>query len=680
MDAKFDLTLYAREQADGLALQLVYDANLFDAARMRDLLRQFAGLLAQACDAPQSVIADYALVTADARAVLPDPAAPLPDHFAGAVHELLAHHVAQRPDATAITAPGLRWTYRDLDERSERIACWLQAQGVGREDVVALHAERGALLVAALLGVLKAGAAVAILDAAHPPDHLRACIAAARPKAWLQIAPTDPRALLAAPLGATLDLAGAAGHARLAALPDQRAQAPESTADDLALIAFTSGSTGLPKAVEGRHGPLTHFLPWLREHFALGPGDRFAMLSALSHDPLQRDIFTALCLGGELAIPDPDAIAPRRLARWAADAGVTVANLTPALARWLCEAPAGALPALRHVFLVGDVLTHQDVHRLHELAPAVCVTNLYGTTETQRALSWHTPARAAMADGARAIVPLGRGMPGAQLLVLNAAGRQAGIGEQGEIHLRSPHLARGYRDDAALTAQRFRANPFTGAPHDRIYRTGDLGRYLPDGSVEGLGRADTQVKLRGFRIELGAIESLLAQHPGVREAVATVHGTRDDAQLVAYVIARDPPPDAAALRAHLRARLPAAQQPTDYVFLARWPLTPNGKIDRRALPAPAPARPQAEAVAARTDTEARVAALCAAVLGRAGVGMHDDFFDLGGHSLRAAQVLSRVRDAFGVDLPLRRFFETPTAAALAALIDADLGRFEEIEL
>jgi non-ribosomal peptide synthetase component F len=245
-------------------------------------------------------------------------------------------------------------------------------------------------------------------------------------------------------------------HPQLLALAGQARQVLEMTAEDLALIAFTSGSTGKPKAVEGRHGPLTHFLPWLQEYFSLGVTDRFSMLSGLAHDPLQRDMFTTFCVGATLHIPHPDVIFPERLAEWMQQQAVTVTHLTPAMAQILSEAPAGfALRDLRYVFLVGDVLTRRDVQRLRDLAPTMNVINYYGSTETQRSVSYYEVSRETASQTSREVIPLGRGIPDVQLLVLNAAGNLAGIGEHGEVYVRSAHMARGYRGDPELTAQKF---------------------------------------------------------------------------------------------------------------------------------------------------------------------------------------------------------------------------------
>ncbi|MGV7211556.1 non-ribosomal peptide synthase/polyketide synthase [Oxalobacteraceae bacterium A2-2] len=676
-DAKFELTLYAQDTAAGLDLHLVYNRGLFDAERMRELLRQYALLLEQAAAAPDDCIDSYQLLTPEARAVLPDPAAVLATGWAGAVHEMFVDCQAARPDAMAIVSHERSWTYAELHEQSERIACHLQAHGVVRGDIVAIHAARNAMVAAAVLGTLKAGAAFMMLDPVYPCAHLEACLEAGGPRAFINVEP-DPieagKAALLAAIPVRLDLGGA-GQAELEQYAGWRAQPVPVDQDDLALIAFTSGSTGKPKAVEGRHGPLSHFIPWLGGYFGLGREDRYSMLSGLAHDPLQRDIFTTLCLGATLHIPDPELITPQRLARWMARERVTVAHLTPAMAQVLSEAPPElVLPDLRYVFLVGDVLTRRDVQRLRALAPAMRVVNYYGSTETQRSVSYYEVSRETPAQALREVIPLGRGIPGVQLLVLNPAGRQAGIGEHGEVYMRSAHMARGYRGDPELTAQRFLPNPYGAGVHDRLYRTGDLGRYLPNGMVECLGRADTQVKLRGFRIELGHIESLLGQHPAVQEAVvvARADGGREKC-LAAYIVSHGEAPKSAALRQFLAARLPDYMQPAAYVFLDALPLTPNGKVNRKVLPAPELEEGGAAYVAPATAQESAMAALWESVLQREQIGVNDNFFALGGHSLLATRLANLIGERLGVALPLRALFEHPTIAGLCARV-ADSAR------
>ncbi|HLL46924.1 MAG TPA: AMP-binding protein, partial [Longimicrobiaceae bacterium] len=429
-------------------------------------------------------------------------------------------------------------------------------------------------------------------------------------------------------------------------------------------------------------GPLTHFFPWLKRTFGLVESDRFSMLSALAHDPLQRDIFTPLMLGATLCVPPPEALeAPGRLALWMREEGITVSNLTPAMGRLLADAPPGGavpgLPSLRRAFFAGDVLTRADVAALRALAPRVTVVNRYGATETQRAIGCFVID----ADGGDGFpdetsreaepLPLGRGIPGVQLLVLNSARRLAGVGELGEIHVRTPHLARGYLDDPVLTAERFVRNPFTGREDDRVYRTGDLGRYRPDGDVEPLGRADQQVKIRGFRIEPGEIEAVLREHPAVRRALVVAReDVPGEKRLVAYLVPEGEAPAVPELLRSLRERLPPYMVPSSFVALDAFPLTPNGKLDRRALPAPPSVRPAEDAyVAPRGPVEEVLAATWAEVLGVERVGAYDHFFELGGHSLAAMRLLARMRGVLGVELLLRAVFEAPTVAGLAERVE-----------
>jgi len=414
----------------------------------------------------------------------------------------------------------------------------------------------------------------------------------------------------------------------------------------------------------------SHFVPWLAARFGLGPGDRYSMLSGLAHDPLHRDVFTPLCTGAAVCCPPPGTIAAGALPTWLDAAGVTVAHLTPALGQVVSEpaegVPAGCLPGLRLAFFVGDVLTRRDVARLRELAPAVTVVNYYGSTETQRAVGHHV-VRDDPRTGGREVIPLGRGGEGVQLLVLTAAADLAGVGERGEVHVRSPHLARSYVDDEALTAERFLVSPFTGMPEDRMYRTGDLGRYLPDGDVEPLGRADRQVKVLGHRVELGEIEAVLGRHPAVREAVVTPPRA-GDGRVVAYVVVSAPVEDAD-LRRFLRERLPEHMVPAAFVRLPALPLTPNGKVDVRALPPPA--RPDAAGAAPASELERQVADVWCEVLGRPGVGVDDTFFDLGGSSLGLVRVQARLERRLGRRISVLDLVRHPTVRALAGFLAPD---------
>ena len=597
VSSTFDLTLYVGERDGGIAVRLVYAADLFDAPRMRGFLSQLEGVLRQAAAAPETRVGALSLATEAAHGVLPDPAEPLDETWRGAVHEVFAARAMATPHALAVEDPRERWTYAELDAATDRIARSLADHAVGNGDVVAITGHRSAALVRALLGTTKSGAAFLVLDPAYPAARLAEYVRIARPAAHLHLAaagdlPREVAALLDATIRTRVVLrrrgGGAAGDVDgFGSMGD--APSVRVGPDTLAYLSFTSGTTGTPKAVMGRHSSLTHFTPWLAAEFGLSAADRFSLLSGLAHDPLHRDVFTPLQLGASVVAPEPDEVGtPGYLARWLCEAGVTVVHLTPAMGQLLADTSEGErMDSLRRAFFVGDVLRRGDVQRLAALAPNLRVVNYYGSTETQRAVSYHVVDPEAEQ---KEVIPLGRGIPGVQLLVRNAAGQLAGIGEVGEIWLRSPHLAAGYLGDAALSASRFVTNPWTGQPRDRLYRTGDLGRYRPDGEVEPMGRADQQVKVRGFRVELGEVESALASHPAIREAaVITREKGAGDRRLVAYWVPVEGSiePDTAALRLHLKALLPEYMVPSAYVRLDRLPLTANGKLDRRALPEPA---------------------------------------------------------------------------------------------
>ncbi len=651
---------------------------LFNEPRAAEMLRQLESVLVQAVARPEAPVGSLSLVTAEAAALLPDPAAVLGDQWYGPVHELFRERAALHPERPAVVGQDETWSYGELAEASRRIAARLQAGGARRGDRIAIYAYRSPALVAAVMGVLEAGAAFVILDPAYPAPRLLdvARIAEARILIRLEAAGALPEELSALPEIA-LPVGGPA--AVTAAIPEGEPVPVALGPDDLAYVAFTSGSTGVPKGILGPHGGLSHFLPWMRDRFGLSAGDRFTLLSGLSHDPLQRDIFTALFLGATICVPDPDDVAPSRLAGWMAREGVTFSNLTPAMAQVLTEGveEGFSLPELRCAMLVGDVLTRLDLARLRRLAPAVTCVNLYGATETQRALSYHVAGESEIAEGERGrqVLPLGRGMEDCQLLVLSRDGLLAGVGELGEICIRSPHLALGYLDDPELTRERFLPNPFRAG--DRIYRTGDLGRYLPDGEVELIGRADFQVKIRGFRIELGEIEAHLGRQPGVKEAVVVASEAPGLGKvLVAYVVPEPEAPEeevsAEALRESLKALLPGYMIPAAVVLREALPVTPNGKVDRKSLSALGVPRGSVEAPAdeARTPVEELLAGIWRDVLGLEQVGVRQDFFDLGGHSLLATQIVSRVRDVFGVEIPLRALFESPTVVSLARRIES----------
>jgi amino acid adenylation domain-containing protein len=686
--AKFDLTLYVKERETGVHVDLVYNADFFDPATVTEMADQLAGLLGQIADRPEERIGRFSLLTPASLGVLPDPRRELSAEWLGAVHEIFSRWAQRAPERPAVVDPEETWTYGELEAQSNRLAHFLLDGGISPGDAVAIFAHRSAAVVWSVLAVMKAGGVFVLLDPVYPASRLLDCLRLAEPRAWIEVAAAGPPP---AEVGDFLDAlpkclrfratrrGDAGGEGLLARFPET-GPGLHVGPDDVALIAFTSGSTGMPKGIIGRHGPLSHFVPWQCREFGLEARDRFSALSGLAHDPLQRDMFTPLQIGAAVCFPDPEQMgAPGWLAGWMARERVTVAHLTPAMGQLLAEtAVAARMPSLRYAFFVGDVLTWFDVERLHGIAPAVTCVNFYGSTETQRAVGYYAaaPLPPVGAIRERQVLPLGRGMQDVQLLVLNGAGQQAGVGELGEICVRSPHLARGYLGDPELTRAKFLANAFTGHSGDRMYRTGDLGRYRHDGNLRFAGRADQQVKVRGFRVEPGEIEAILGRHPAIQEAVVTV---REDVPgerwLVGYYVSRQGELSTANLRGHLRQHLPEYMVPTAFVHLAALPLTPNRKLDRRALPPPAlgpgengPSSPPQNAL------EQEVALLWGEVLRLQGVGREDNFFERGGHSLLATRLAARIHDALHVELPLRALFEAPTVAGMAAAVAAAAGR------
>jgi amino acid adenylation domain-containing protein len=684
VQSKFDITLYAGDEPQ-IQLRLHYNTDLFEATRMREMLRQYETLLAQIVTDPAAPVSGYSLLTSEARSRLPDAAQPIVARWAGAITDRVTAHARTWPDRIAVTDSACQWSYGALDDTSNRLAHRLHAAGLERGDVVAVYAQRAASLLPALLGVLKAGGAFVILDPEHPPDRLAAQLRQAAPRVWLQL---ESAGDVPAALRPAIDLVSCVltlpsqPAAAAVMLADQPAQALATTPgpDDVAYVAFTSGTTGEPRGILATHRPLSHFLEWQARRFDLEASDRFSVLSGLSHDPLLRDLFAPLWVGGTVVVPSPALRAePRALAEWLRHERITVMHLTPQMGELLAAGADAAaavastplLPELRYAFFGGDVLTRRHVAALLEFAPHVRCVNLYGTTETPQAMSYAVANSGDIAHAPtplRGEVPLGHGIEGVQLLVLAENGRLCAPGELGEIHVRTPYLALAYLHDDTLTRERFITNPFTGEPTDRLYRTGDLGRYLPDGDVAFAGRADGQLKVRGYRVEPAEIEAALQQHPAVRQAlVRALQRTGDERQIVAYVVpidAADPPP-LAELRSLARARLPHYMLPAIYVVLARIPLTANGKLDMPKLTAAALAaqQPLDRPSPPRTPTEALIAGIWRELLDLHDISVHDNFYDLGGHSLLCLQFVARFQKATG----LRISFNEVTYQTLAQL-------------
>ncbi len=652
--SKFDLTLYAVDSGPSIQFEARYNPALFEGARMETLLGHLRGVLEQAVALPDKPVEAFTLGPSPA-----DLDRPADVDWRGSALDLFEAWARRTPDRIALTDAATATSYAAVAERSRRLAGWLRARGVRPFDVVALQGARRAELAIAALGALRAGAVFVILDPADPPARLAARLALTRPTCLVELAPLPEGWVTALDVADIPRLAIDALPARIDA-PPEIAAGP----DDPAYLAFTSGSSGAPKAIAACHGPLARFQSFLAARFGLAAGDRFAMISSLAHDPLKRDIFHALGLGATLAAPDDDALAPGRLAAWMARRRITAANLTPSMGRiLLADADRVRLDAARALFFVGEPLPGATVAALRAMAPRARAINLYGATETQQALAFW-PATAA--DDDLAALPLGAGFDGVRLAIFNADGGSAGAGELGEIHFLGPFLASGYLADPALTAARF--VPAPPAWGGRMYRTGDLGRFRADGAVVFAGRADRQLKLRGFRVEPTEAERALTAMAEVAEAAVTPWRDRAAGlRLAAYVApAAGHAFDAASLRARLRQHLPDYLVPAAFIAVDRLPRNAAGKLDRHALPTPETAAPTG--AAPRTPLEEILAAIWAEALGLDRAGVHDNFFDLGGHSLLAMRVLAAMRQRLGVSLAPRQFFEAPTVAEQAETV------------
>ncbi|MDQ0687732.1 amino acid adenylation domain-containing protein [Streptomyces achromogenes] len=588
----------------------------------------------------------------------PDPTT-LPDIF--------GTRAALTPRALAVSAGTTTWTYAELDARANRIAWWLIGQGLGPDDRVAVALPRGAEHIAALLGIMKAGAAYLPLDPEQPTERLARLLRDSGPKAVLlhaglarRLPPGDARPLL---------LDAPATGAALAACPATAPHDDDRTRPllprDLAYVIHTSGSTGTPKPVGVPHTGFAALVATAARHQTTDAGSRVLQLAPPTFDVAIWELLTTFAGGGTLVVPEHSRLLGEELADVLADEQITHVTLPVPVLATLPVGTESTLPDLRRLHIGGESCPPDLVRRWsadHELV------NGYGTTECSVATTLTEPLTAL--DGGPAQVPIGTPVAEVQVFVLDDVLAPVPAGRAGELYVTGPGLARGYVELPGLTAERFVACPFD-APGGRMYRTGDVVRWNADGQLEFLHRVDDQVKIRGFRVEPGEAEEALRRHPAVAQAVVLpLTHTTGDTRLVAYAV---PAPDAevtpASLRADLQEVLPDHLVPSAVVMLDALPLTPNGKIDRTALPAP---EYDAAGVsrAPRTETEAVLCGLFGDILGVPSVGVDDSFFDLGGHSLLATRLVSRVRRVMGVELPLRVLFEAPTVARLVRRLDA----------
>ncbi len=663
--AKLDLVLDLQEGDDGLHGTIEYCTDLFDPAAITRLAGHLEVLLTGIVADPDSRISALPLLTeGEWTQVAVEWNGTAPAAASGpCLHELFESQVDLTPHAVALLEAGSPTTYAELDRRANQIAHALSRGGVGAESRVGVLLDRGVEAVVAMLATLKAGGAYVPMDPTYPPERLALMLSDARPdvvvtrRCW--------RPLLSADRPPVLCLDGDA--ARIGQEPSSRLQTVVS--DELpAYVIYTSGSTGRPKGVVGQHRGMTSLLRHLGEAYPFEPGEVLCQKTALSFVDSVWEVFWPLLRGVPSEIlPEGDVREPVRLVERLAAARVTRIVLVPSLLSILLdevEDLAGRLPRLMLWMVGGEELSRDLAARFVAAMPGRCLVNQYGASEAS-AVSALWEVASPLPEGR---VPIGRPTRGTRTYVLDRGGQLVPVGVEGELHVGGVGLARGYWAQPGLTAERFVPDRVSGVPGARLYRMGDRARYRADGAIEYLGRQDQQVKVRGYRIELGEIDAALRRHAGVREAATVVRaGAAGGARLVAHVAWDGPRGSVAELRAGLQRALPAYMLPAAIVEVDALPLTPSGKVDRRALPEPATVIEQSgEFVPPDTAVERRIAGIWEELLEVRPVGRTDNFFELGGHSIVAVRLISRLREVFGISLRLRTVFDGPTVGELAA--------------
>ena len=688
--AKFDLSLDVYEKEDGLEVWLEYDTALFEAATAERMLAHLQTLLAGISANPLTQIQALPLLTAqEEQQMLLDWNQSTIDVPALFVHQLFAQQAEQNPMAIAVTYEDQRITYRALNARANQVAHYLQKIGVGPEVIVGLYVERSIEMVIGLLGILQAGGAYLPLDPNYPRERLTHMLNDAGVKVLL----TQQRLANALPPHDAQMIYLDADWQNIAQ-ESEAAPVTKVTSENLAYVIYTSGSTGKPKGVMVTHGNMVNAAAAWEAAYHTSTLHSHLQMASFSFDVFTGDLVRALCSGAKLVLcPTEYLLEPERLYGLLRTEAVDAAEFVPAVIRPLIQylqSTNQRLDFMRLLVVGSDTWQREEYRQLRKLCgKETRVINSYGVTEATIDSTFF----AATALPGEGMIPIGRPFPNTQLYILDQHKNPVPIGVSGELYIGGRGITRGYLNRPELTEEKFIVSSFRfrvsrpGANHNelqpetqnskpetRLYRTGDLARSLPDGTIELLGRVDTQVKLRGYRIELGEIEALIRRYPAMKDCAVIVREDEPDNQrLVAYLVTKEPIVNRE-LQTYLKSKLPEYMVPATFVLLDQLPLTPNGKVDRKKLPLPDEARLQLSDsfVAPRTATEKSVANIWAGLLRLEQIGSNDNFFDLGGHSLLAIRVNARLQDTFGIRLSLRSIFECPTVATLAATIDEAL--------
>jgi amino acid adenylation domain-containing protein len=670
-EVKFELTLELEETARGIFGSLAYNRELYAEETIRRIGEHYVEVLEEMARRPEGRVSEISLLTAEEEHQLLVENNRTERVYASElwIHQLFEAQAERTPDAVAVVYGDEQVTYAALDRRSNQLAHYLRKQGVGAETPVGVLLERSVGLVVGLLGILKAGGVYVPLDLAYPRERL---------------------AFMVADSGAAVALVGAEGERgewessgvrvvslegeweRIAGESEARVEAAsgggEAAGEQLAYVVYTSGSTGTPKGVAVSHTSLLNLVYWHLRQFEVSSDDRATQLAGLAFDASVWELWPYLAAGATLHLAaDETRISPQALQEWLLSSGITISFLPTPMAERMLNLTWPTKVALRKVLTGGDKLTQYPPGDI----PFQLVNN-YGPTENT-VVTTSTVVRAG-GDARETSPPIGHPIDNVRVYILDGRGRAVPVGVAGEVYIAGESLARGYLNRPAATGERFIADPYSDRAGARMYRSGDMARYKANGNIEFLGRADNQVKLRGYRIELGEIETLLSRHPLIGEAVVQVReDALGDKRLVAYVVVKQAAqaPTSGELREYLKERVPDYMVASAFVLLDELPLTPNGKVDRRALPAPERSiDTEKEIVAPRNAVEEQLTQVWQELLDVEPISVKDNFFEVGGHSLLAVRLMSRIEQQWGHTLPLATLFQGGTIEYLAKLLDA----------
>ncbi|MCI0491103.1 MAG: amino acid adenylation domain-containing protein, partial [Blastocatellia bacterium] len=665
-EVKNDITIVFKKEPDRISGEAIFNETLFKSETVESFVSHYLNLMASALEDAPVLISELQLLDGAQRNRLIIELTGAKDYHprAACLHELFEEQVEKDPYAVALEYEDEQVSYSALNEQANQVAHYLRSLGVDREVIVGLYIERSVKMVVGLLAILKAGGAYLPVDVSIPDERLSFILEDA---------------------GVTILLTGGKAAERVAGnqvrvvrldsdWPDIAQQSTENlcvelSIENLAYVNYTSGTVGLPKGSEIPHRAIPGFIAW-KEGLKLDQTQTFLQYSSLSWDALTLELWPALTGGARCALYSHAIVTPERLGEAINRHGVTIVWITSSLLNSILDSTPEILSGVKQLLTGGEALSVSHIRRAQELLPNVEIINGYGPSEcTVFCCSYPLTEPIGDTEGT---VPIGRPIGDRKVYLLDRNLNLAPPGVTGELYIGGSAVARGYLKRQELTAERFIPDPFAGEPGVRLYKTGDLARYLADGRLEFVGRVDDQIKLHGYRIELGEIEACLVSHAQVQKAAVLVReDAPGDRRLVAYVVGKQGEVSVLELRTYLKSRLPDFMMPSAIVVLDHLPLTKTGKLDRRALPSPVRPRPSAigDFEAPRTVTEDRLAAVWSDLLGYAPVGVFDNFFEFGGNSIRAFQLFSKIRDLFEIDLPLKHLFDSPTVAGLSLIIE-----------